>query len=99
MMKEGCHMTGKEKLYYLLVEFQKGNYDIRTFCDQFSEIFELETNYDSLNKVEYQLFNDLETKTARFSEFEEDLKIPNVYFSAEQVKKKINEVLSQLSIK
>lgn len=92
-------MTGKEKLYYLLVEFQKGNYSITTFCDLFSEIFELEINYDSLNNEEYKLFSDLETKTARFSEFEEDLKIPNVYFSAEQVKETINEVVNQLSIK
>lgn len=92
-------MTGKEKLYYLLVEFQKGNYSIETFCNLFSEIFEMEIDYGSLNSVEYQLFNDLETKTARFSEFDEDLKIPNVYFSAEQVKETINEVVNQLSIK
>lgn len=92
-------MTGKEKLYYLLQEFQRGNYGIKTFCDEFTEIFDMELDYDSLTNLENQLFNELEIMTGRFSEFEEDLKIPNVYFSAEQVKKKINEVLKQPSIK
>lgn len=91
-------MTEKEKLYYLLTEFNKGNYDIKTFCDQFTEIYDLELDYESLTNLEYQLFHDLKVMTARFSQYEEDLKMPNVYFSAEQVIAKINEVCKQLSI-
>lgn len=90
-------MTAKEKLYYLLAEYQKGKYDMNTFCDQFTVIYNTEVDYDTLSKVENELFNELSTITARFSFYEEDLKIPNVYYSEQEVKSKVAEVMDKLS--
>ena len=89
-------MTEKEKIYYLLTEFQKGKYDTNTFCDQFTVIYDTEVDYDSLSTVENELFNELSVITARFSPCEEDLKIPNVYYSEQEVKSKVEEVLTKL---
>lgn len=91
-------MTDKEKIYYLLTEFKKGNYDTNTFCDQFTVIYDTEVDYDKLSKIENELFSELSTITARFSPYEEDLKIPNVYYSEQEVKYKVEEVLAKLSL-
>ena len=90
-------MTSKEKLYYLLTEYQKGKYDINTFCDQFTVIYDTEVDYDTLSNLENKLFNELSIITARFSPYEDDLKIPNVYYSEQDVKSKVEEVLVNLS--
>ncbi|MDI6619747.1 MAG: colicin immunity domain-containing protein [Clostridiales bacterium] len=89
-------MTSKEKLYYLLTEYQKGKYDTNTFCDQFTIIYDTEVEYDTLSKVENELFNELSIITARFSPYEEDLKIPSVYYSEQEVKSKVEEVIVKL---
>lgn len=89
-------MTSKEKLYYLLLEYQKNKYDTSTFCDQFTIIFDVEIDYDTLSAVENELFNELSTITARFSSNEDDLKIPNMYYSEHEVKLKVNEILRKL---
>jgi len=89
-------MTAKEKLYYLLAEYQKGKYDTNVFCDQFTVIYDTEVDYDTLSKVENELFNELSTITARFSPYEEDLKVPNVYYSVQEVKSKVDEVMDKL---
>lgn len=91
-------MDPKEKLYYLLSEFNKGNYSIITFCDQFSITYDTEINYNSLSETECLLFKELADVTARFSQYEEDLKLPNVFFNETQVKQKVEEVVKQLSI-
>jgi len=91
-------MTSKEKLYYLLIEYQKGNYDANTFCDQFTVIYDTETDYDTLSKLENELFNELSIITARFSPYEDDLKMPNVYYSERDVKFKVKEILTKLQL-
>ena len=89
-------MEAKEKLYYLLTEFQKGKYDTDIFCDQFTIVYDTEMDYGLLSEVENKLFNELSIITARFSPYEEDLKIPNVYYSEKEVKSKVREVLDRL---
>lgn len=74
-------------------EYINGNYDTEHFCDQFSIIFDQEVDYNNLTKLEYKLFGELSTMTGRFSSFEEDLKIPNMYYTEEEIKKKVNEVV------
>ena len=72
-------MNVKEKLYYLLKEFKKGRYDTSAFCDQFTITYDTEVDYETLSALENKLFGELSVITARFSPYEEDLKIPNVY--------------------
>ncbi len=89
-------MTSKEKLYYLLTEYQKGKYDTNTFCDQFTFIYNTEADYNMLSEAENKLFSELSIITARFSPYEEDLKLPNVYYSEQEVKFKVEEVVVKL---
>lgn len=79
-------MTYKEQLYYLLSEYIKGNYTTNDFCDQFGIIYNTKLDYDDLSNKEYDLFNKLTDITERFSPYEEDLKIPNVFKSETDVK-------------
>lgn len=90
-------MTQKEKLYYLLNYYLKNKYDTNIFCDLFSDTFNLE--YDnSLTKIEQQLFEELMIVTSRFSPFEEDLKIPNAFYSEQEVRIKAKKVASALNL-
>ncbi|EPR11511.1 hypothetical protein [Ruminiclostridium papyrosolvens] len=88
-------MTFKEKLYYLLTEYLQGNYDTKTFSDLISDTFNLELD-NSLTEIEIQVFGDLVSIACRFSPFEDDLKLPNVYFSDQQVRLKAQETWEKL---
>lgn len=78
-------MTPREKLIYLITNYNKGNYTTSDFCDLFIEYhrdLEKEELSDSLEKW----FDDLSEMCHRFSDFSEDLSIPNVYFDEKQMK-------------
>lgn len=91
-------MTDKEKLYYLINEFIKGNYTPSVFCDEFTVQYDIETDYSILNDEENKCFGELSDMTARFSDDKEDLKIPNLYYSEQQVRTKVHEVAEKLNI-
>ncbi len=90
-------MNPIDKLYYLLREYRKGNYSDSIFCDQFTQVYNIELNYDMLEELEHKLFRELAEHTARFSEYEEDLTIPNVFYSGKDIKSKVEEVFQTLS--
>lgn len=60
-------------------------------------IYDTEVDYSTLSNLENELFNELSIITARFSPYEDDLKIPNVYYSEQDVKSKVEEVFVKLS--
>ncbi len=89
-------MTGKEQLWYLINGILEGAYDVETFCDEFTRIYDLEIDYETLSKTEKKEFGDLSEMTARFSNDDEELKIPNMYYSTEEVLQKVNEIKNKL---
>jgi hypothetical protein len=89
-------MDSKEKLYYIIDKYIKGEYDINSFCDKFTVIYDIETDYDTLNIIENSLFGELCELTARYSPFEDDLEIENVYVNQEQVWNKAKDVYNKL---
>lgn len=91
-------MNDKEQLYYLIKEFRKGSYNTEDFCDEFTKVYDLETNYRNLTLEENKYFNELSNMTARFSQDEEDLKVPNLYYNEGEIIKKVIEVINTLSI-
>ena len=91
-------MNPKEKLFYLLREYKAGNYKTEIFCDEYTQVFNIELDYDTLSEAEYELLEELSNFTARFSPFEEDLKIPNVYYDEKQVREKASEVIEKLNM-
>ncbi len=91
-------INSKEKLHYLIKEYLRGNYKTSTFCDLFSQVYDLEVDYRELSTRENELFTELSKMCGRFSDVEEDLKLPNVYFDEKVIKNKVNEVSKSLGI-
>ena len=96
---KGNDMTPKEEVYFLLEEFNSGNYTVKDFSELFSFTYFRKINTDELNKKEKRLYRELADMTDRFSPFEEDLKIPNMYFSESDVKQKAQVVFEELFVK
>lgn len=59
-------MTPKEKLYYLVHQYYLGKYGTEKFADEFTVTFDLEIDYETINKDETDLFGDLCIIIARF---------------------------------
>lgn len=87
-------MTAREQLWYLINGVIDGSYEVKIFCDEFERIYNFETDKAQLTEQEKRGFEELFRMVARFSEFEEDLKIPNMYFSKEEILAKAKEVQS-----
>ena len=45
-------MREKEQLWYLINGVLSGTYDIKTFCSEFTRIYNLEVDYEELSKQE-----------------------------------------------
>ena len=87
-------MTAREQLWYLINGVVDGSYEVKIFCDEFYRIYNFETDKAQLTEQEKNEFEELFEMAARFSEFEEDLKIPNMYFSGDEILAKVREVQS-----
>lgn len=85
-------MSNKEQLWYLIDELLVGSYDINTFCDEFIRIYNFEVDYISLSQKERESFEELRGMAARFSDKDEELKIPGMYFSKEKIIYKAKEI-------
>lgn len=89
-------MTEKEQLWYLINGLLNGSYDIKTFCSEYTRIYDLEVDYEQLTEQENNEFGDLCEMAGRFSDDEEELKIPNMYFSKENILDKVRCVKHNL---
>lgn len=85
-------MTAREQLWYLINGVVDGSYEVKTFCDEFERIYNFETDKAEFTEQEKSEFEELFRMVARFSEFEEDLKIPNMYFGKEEILAKVSVV-------
>ena len=90
-------MTKKEQRYYLLNGLSHGEIEINNFTIQFMKIFDLEIDYDELSEKEYTVFRNLSDMSGRFSDSEEDLKLPNVYYNEKQIRDEVSFALKELS--
>ncbi len=89
-------MTEKEQLLYLINGVLNGSYDIKTFCSEFTRIYDLEVDYEQLSEKEHNEFRDLCEMTGRFSDDDEELKIPNMYCSKQNILDKARYVKQKL---
>ena len=85
-------MTEKESLWYLINELIKGSYIVKTFCSEFTRIYDLEIDYDDLSEEENRLFSELCEMVGRFSDDVDELKIPNMYFSEKEIIDKVKQI-------
>lgn len=91
-------MSVKEQLYYLIKHVKLGNYDINTFCDMFTELVNHEMWKEQFTEQETKIFNELNKYTSRFSPYEEDLKLPNVFYDEKTIKEQIDIALNNLGV-
>ena len=89
-------MTEKEQLWYLINGVLSGTYDVKTFCSEFTRIYNLEVDYEQLSEQEKLEFGDLCEMAGRFSDNEEELKIPNMYYSKEKILNKTQSIKQTL---
>lgn len=91
--------ASKEILYRLIRQFLNDELNVDDFCSNFSNIYNLEVDYNLLTGLERQKFKELAVLTSRFSPFEEDLKKYDCYFNEQQVRLKVMEVNHDLKTK
>ena len=89
-------MTEKEQLWYLINGVLNDTYDIKTFCSEFTRIYDLEVDYEQLSEQENSEFGDLCEMAGRFSDDDDELKIPNMYYSKENILEKARYVKQML---
>ncbi|TRW21914.1 hypothetical protein FL857_11970 [Criibacterium bergeronii] len=89
-------MTERESLWYLINGLLNGSYSINVFCNEFTRIYDLEVDYDELSPEENYEFGKLSEMTARFSDDEEELKIPNMYYSENEIRNKVKCIFNKL---
>lgn len=90
------NMTEKEQLWYLINGVLNSSYDIKTFCSEFSRIYDLEVDYEQLSEQENNEFGDLCEMAGRFSDDDEELKIPNMYYSKKNILDRVRTVKQKL---
>jgi hypothetical protein len=91
-------MSDKGKLNFLIKKILAGDCSTSDFCNDFTIQYGRDTDYNFLSENENMCYKDLSEMTARFSDIEEDLKIPNMYYNEEKILAKAVEVSKLLSI-
>ncbi len=66
--------------------------EIKAFCSEFTRIYNLETDYDKLTNEENIGFRDLCEMAERFSDDLDELKIPHMYFSENEIVEKAKKI-------
>lgn len=74
-----------EKLIYLISEYNKSNYTTSDFCDLF-ECYYRDSDLPELSDFAEKWLQRLDELCGRFSEFPEDLAIPNAFIDAQTIK-------------
>ena len=81
-------MDQKDELYYLLRAFLRGEYDIRTFCDAFYDVYYPDRPIKFMDEEEFKCFDKLANVISRYTPFEDDIKAcPNAFYSKNDVNK------------
>jgi hypothetical protein len=87
----------KRRIYQLIDMYLAEKIDEATFCSDFIPSYDLELDYDTLTDEEHQALSELGKIASRFSEFEEDIKkYPGIYYTKNELKKKIIETKRKL---
>ena len=91
--------TDKRHIYYLIDMYLSDKIEESTFCDEFYYSYDLELDRSTLTEEERKAFFELGEVAGRFSEFIEDhKKYPGVYYSKDELRKKVIETKNRLSL-
>ena len=90
-------MNNKEQLYYLVIAYHKNKYSTSNFCNQLTDIFYHHLEENDLEEKEYNLFMKLCEIADRYSEFDEDLLLSNVFLSESQFRFEFNKMINNFT--
>ncbi|CAM3671104.1 magnesium and cobalt transport protein CorA [Brevibacillus invocatus] len=91
--------TPRERLYWLISLFVANQIETDKFCNEFHITFDHDADHNEFSSLENKEFGELAEIAARFSPFEEDLKLyPNVYCDEKDIVDKINQIVQALKI-
>jgi hypothetical protein len=91
--------SSKNYLYSLIEKYFENKINASIFCNEYHEYYNLELNFDTLSKNEYEAFSELNKVVVRFSSSKEDLKkYPQVYYSENQLREKLIEMKAKLNL-
>lgn len=78
-------MTSREKLIYLITNYNNGNYTTSDFCDLFV-VYHRDMEDEKLSDFSEKWLWNLSDLCDRFSDSLEDLSIQNVYYGENEIK-------------
>lgn len=84
-------MNQKEKITYLINEYEKNNYSTEVFCDKFEYIFFLEKD-GSMPESLYEKTEKYARIFGRFSPYEDDIK-SGILFDENKIRLEFKELL------
>ena len=64
----------------------------RAFCEEFTRIYDFEIDINTLSSEELDELGELSDMASRFSDYKEDLAIPNVFCDEKSIRKKVCDV-------
>ena len=79
-------MNRKEQLYYLLEAFQKGEYTVCSFCDQFVEIYSKDAYDKSMTLKENEYMEQICRLAERYSPYEDDILLDSFFIDKDTFK-------------
>jgi len=85
----------KERLFKILLEFDKGNTKAKVFCDQFYMNYDLIADFDDLTEHEEKILNKLSDVVNLYSPYEDDFKIYK-FTTEKDIKKAVKEAIKEL---
>lgn len=87
-------MTPKENLYYLIENYRLGNYDCKSFSEQFVLIFS-EGVEDYTDKKEKKAMQEVCRLAERYSPYEEDLALSPFFVSDDTFRELFNKLYKE----
>ncbi len=85
-------MSEREKLWDLINNLINGTYSPRSFCEEFTRIYEEEVDYNYLSYEEKENFAKMSEIVSRYTEDEGKLKLINSYFDASDIIENAREI-------
>lgn len=85
-------MAERDKLWDLINNLINGTYSPKSFCEEFTRVYDEEVDYRYLSFEEKMNFDEMSEMASRYSEDESKLRFINKYFSADDLIENAKEI-------
>ena len=88
-------MKAKEKLYYLITNYLKGKYSTRAFCNEYTQVYNIDLDKNYLQECEFAFLESICKFAERFSPFQEDILTYDFFIDETTFQKKLAETIKK----